>query len=686
MESWLQREGIKLNEILIFAGTTEGRELSECLAHAKMRHTICVATEYGEVVLGGHPYATIHQGRMDEKAMLVFMQRGEYALVVDATHPYATVVTENIKAAAKACDMPYLRLLRDTGAEDAAEGIARFADNEACAEALENVHGNILLTTGSKELSVYCKNPSVKERLFVRVLPGMESISLCHEQGITGKQIIAMQGPFCVEMNEALIHQYKIACLVTKQSGANGGYQDKITAAKNAGIPVYVIGQSESAEGLSFAQVCQKLEQLSGQKILPQSQMEIILAGIGMGDEWSLTAEVQQAIRNADYLFGAGRMIEGYTPRIEKKPYYLAEQIIPYLSQVQQSGNLQSKKAVILLSGDSGFYSGCQNLYEKLQEACKEQTLKASVRVLPGISSVSYLASRVGVGYQDAKILSMHGKKLYNLARTICYEKKAFVLVSGVEDIKRIGQQLIEAGLFTCKVLIGYQLSYPDEEILTLTPQECTACEKKGLYICLILNPAAKEKPLTHGMPDDTFIRDKVPMTKEEVREVSICKLHLHENAIVYDVGSGTGSIAMEMAARSESVRVYAIERKPEAVALIEKNCKQLGLENVEIVEAEAPDGLEELPAPTHAFIGGSGGNLKEILNVLYHKNPTMRIVINAISMETICEMREVLSTFPIEQEEIVQMQVSRAAVAGSYHLMRAENPVWICAFSFKKQ
>ena len=175
-----------MNEILIFAGTTEGRELSECLANAKMSHTICVATEYGEVVLGGHPYATIHQGRMDEKAMLVFMQRGEYALVVDATHPYATVVTENIKAAAKACDMPYLRLLRDTGAEDAAEGIARFADNEACAEALENVHGNILLTTGSKELSVYCKNPSVKERLFVRVLPGMESISLCHEQGITG--------------------------------------------------------------------------------------------------------------------------------------------------------------------------------------------------------------------------------------------------------------------------------------------------------------------------------------------------------------------------------------------------------------------------------------------------------------------------------------------------------------------
>lgn len=675
-----------MNEILIFAGTTEGRELSECLAHAKMRHTICVATEYGEVVLGEHPYATIHQGRMDEKAMLDFMRRGEYALVIDATHPYATVVTENIKAAAKACDMLYLRLLRDTGAEEAAEGIVRFADNEACAAAIVEVQGNILLTTGSKELSVYCKNPEVKERLFVRVLPGMESLSICHEQGITGKQIIAMQGPFGVEMNEALIRQYKIACLVTKQSGTNGGYQDKITAAKNVGIPVYVIGQSEPAEGMSFVQVCQKLERLSGQKILPKSQMEILLAGIGMGDEKLLTAEVQQAIRTADYLFGASRMIEGYTPRIGKKPYYLAEQIIPYLSQVQQSGNMQSKKAVILFSGDSGFYSGCQTLYEKLQEACKEQTLQASVRVLPGISSVSCLASRAGVGYQDARILSMHGKKLYNLARTIRCEKKTFLLVSGVEDVKLIGQQLTEAGLIACKVIVGYQLSYPDEEILTLTPQECIACEKKGLYICLILNPEAEEKPLTHGMPDDTFIRDKVPMTKEEVREVSICKLHLYENAIVYDVGSGTGSIAMEMAARSETIRVYAIERKPEAVSLIGKNRGRLGLENIEIVEAEAPGGLEKLPAPTHAFIGGSGGNLKEILSVLYQKNPTMRVVINAISMETICEMREVLSTFPIEREEIVQMQVSRAAVVGSYHLMKAENPVWICAFNFKRK
>ena len=243
----------------------------------------------------------------------------------------------------------------------------------------------------------------------------------------------------------------------------------------------------------------------------------------------------------------------------------------------------------------------------------------------------------------------------------------------------------MEADLNMCTVIAGYQLSYPEEEILTLSPEECLSCEKKGLYVCLILNPQAGQMPVTHGMSDASFIRDKVPMTKEEVREVSICKLHLHEGAVVYDVGSGTGSIAMEMAAVDPSVYVYAIERKPEAVTLIEKNRQQLGLQNIEIVEAEAPDGMEKLPAPTHAFIGGSGGNLKEILSLLYRKNPIMRVVINAISMETICEMREVLEQFPIGHEEIVQMQVSRSAKVGSYHLMKAENPVWICAFDFKR-
>ena len=149
----------------------------------------------------------------------------------------------------------------------------------------------------------------------------------------------------------------------------------------------------------------------------------------------------------------------------------------------------------------------------------------------------------------------------------------------------------------------------------------------------------------------------------------------------MYDIGSGTGSIAMEIAGLSDEIQVFAIEKRKEAVSLIKQNKEKFQLENIQVVEADAPEGLKNLPTPTHAFIGGSGGRMKEILQVLYRMNPNIRVVITAISMETICEIKEILSIYPMENKEIVQMQVSRAKSVGNYHLMQAENPVWIFAF-----
>ena len=184
-------------------------------------------------------------------------------------------------------------------------------------------------------------------------------------------------------------------------------------------------------------------------------------------------------------------------------------------------------------------------------------------------------------------------------------------------------------------------------------------------------------------MRDETFIRDKVPMTKEEIREVSICKLRLNEWSIVYDIGSGTGSIAVEIAALSDTIQVYALEQKANAVSLIEKNKKKFCMQNIRIVEAMAPEALSELPAATHALIGGSSGKLKEILSSLKQINSKMRIVIHAISMETICEIKEILSRYKVKGEEVIQLQVSKAKKMGNYHLMQSENPVWICSFDF---
>lgn len=674
-----------MKKVLIFAGTTEGRKLSECLSASGVAHTVCVATEYGEIILTPHPLAKVHCGKMNLEEIREFIGKGDFTAVVDATHPYAELVTKNIKEAMRDYDIPYLRLKRQTDIESSYDKIKYFKNKEKCVEALKNEEGNILLTTGSKELAIYCSFEEIRNRLYVRVLPALENMKLCKDNGIEGKQILALQGPFTADLNEAIIRQYQIKCLVTKKSGRNGGYLEKIKAAEKVGIPVYVIGHSQD-EGYSFDKVCHILGDICGCKIKRSSKLEIILAGVGMGSKDNLTREVFNAIENADILLGAKRLIEGYWPRFEKKPFYRADQIIPYLKEIQEKDLfIDCRKVVILFSGDSGFYSGCPALYQLLQEEIMSGNLEASVRIIPGISSVAYFAATIGQSYHDAAIYSFHGKELLNLARRIKREKKTFLLMSGVKDVNRVGKQLIEAGLNHCEILAGYQLSYPEQKILTLTPEECCKLKKEGLYTCCIINHRAEYMELTHGKSDTEFIRDKVPMTREEVREVSICKLKLHNRAVVYDIGSGTGSIAIEIAGLSDNIQVYAVEKKEEAVFLIKKNKEKFKLDNIEVIPNKAPEVFLGLPIPTHAFIGGSSGSLNIILSDLYQMNPQMRVVINAVSMETICEIKEMLSLYPVENEEIVQIQVNRSRKTGAYHLMQGENPVWICSFNFRK-
>ena len=673
-----------MKEILIFAGTTEGRELSEYLAAAGIAHTLCVATEYGKIVLKEHPCVKVHKGRMDREEMEIYIKNGNFGAVVDATHPYAEVVTQNIRHAMQDMDIPYLRLKRESNVTSSYEKIQYFKDSVSCARALEKTDGNILLTTGSKELSVFVKFIDKKERLYARVLPGIESLQLCMDCGIAGRQILALQGPFSTQMNEAMLRQYQIKWLVTKASGNAGGYQEKLDAAQNLDIPVFVIGCPAEQECHTFEEVCGQLEKICGQVIRRKTGFRITLAGIGMGNPDCLTKEVERAIAEADILLGADRMIAGYQPKIEKMPYYTSEQIIPYLEKMSKGTvGRNDIKTVILFSGDTGFYSGCQKLYDALLRAVNDGRLQADVTVMPGISSVAYLAACMGENYQDAVICSMHGKELPDLAKKIRKGKRLFLLMSGLRDVHKLGKLLLNAGLTECTVTAGYQLSYPEQRIMELRPEECMQLQEDGLYICCIKNPDPERKTLTHGRKDGEFIRDKVPMTKEEVREVSICKLKLYEGAVVYDIGSGTGSVAAEIAGLSDEIKVFAVEYKEEAVSLIAQNKEKFGLDNIEIVSGKAPDGLEELPVPTHAFIGGSSGRMKEILSALYQKNSQMRVVINAISMETICEIKEVLSAFPIQNEDVVQIQASRAKRVGTYHLMQAENPVWICSFDF---
>ncbi len=187
---------------------------------------------------------------------------------------------------------------------------------------------------------------------------------------------------------------------------------------------------------------------------------------------------------------------------------------------------------------------------------------------------------------------------------------------------------------------------------------------------------------ITPGIEDEEFIRGDVPMTKMEVRTVSLAKLKLTEDAVVYDVGAGTGSVSVECARLSDSVKVYAIEKNEDAISLVKQNAGKFGLSNIEIIPGEAPKILEPLPAPTHVFIGGSGGSMGEIIHLCLEKNPGTRFVVNVIMPESLAKLLGCLKDEPVTDPGIVSMTVARSKKAGSGHLMTGLNPVWIVSFS----
>ena len=562
-----------------------------------------------------------------------------------------------------------------------------------------------MLTTGSKELHIFCRDERLRKRLIVRVLPGMESLSLCYENGLEGNQIIAMQGPFSEEINTAIYRQYDIRHMVTKESGAIGGMEEKLSAARKMGIRSYVIARPKTDTGnwqiYDEKEILAALEDLLGcrlqaddglteeneAEVLTEAdkaygQMHVALVGIGMGAEDYLTCRGKGAILNADYIFGASRIIEPFSAGVEKYPYYLAADIVPKIKELlaeKKRGNI-----AILFSGDTGFYSGAEAVYKALQEEVRLGKLQAGITICPGISSLSYLAARAGKSWQDAKIVSTHGREA-DVTAYVRSEENVFLIVSGRSDLIRIGEELEAAGLSGVELTIGYQLSYKEERIWHGTPEVCRTLKDDGLYACLIENPGAQGETLAPGVPDRWFVRGRVPMTKEEIRWLSLCRLGLKSQSVFYDIGSGTGSIAVEAALRSKQLRVYAVEHGEEACGLIAENASRAGVKNLVVVKGEAPECLGELPVPTHAFIGGSGGRLREILLALREKNPNVRVVLNAVSLETVAEVVALWKELLICEEEITQIAVSRAKKAGSHHLMQAENPIYVISFSLSE-
>ncbi|WRS26325.1 precorrin-6A reductase [Oscillospiraceae bacterium MB08-C2-2] len=246
-----------MKNLLIFAGTTEGRALTQRLAAYPVHLTVCVATDYGrELLPPTGKRLRILTERLDCAQMEALMRQEAFACVVDATHPYADEATRNIAEAARRAGVPYLRLLRE---QSMVGDCLYFSSLAEAVEGLEALPGNILAATGSKELELYTRISGFESRVYPRVLPTVEALEKCRELGFARSNIIAMQGPFSIALNKALLEQYSIGLLVTKDGGPQGGFAQKQEAAEASGARLVVIGRPTEGEGLAFEDLLDQL-------------------------------------------------------------------------------------------------------------------------------------------------------------------------------------------------------------------------------------------------------------------------------------------------------------------------------------------------------------------------------------------------------------------------------------------
>ena len=387
-------------------------------------------------------------------------------------------------------------------------------------------------------------------------------------------------------------------------------------------------------------------------------ERRFFIIGAGMGARDGLTGEAKRALDAADAVFATARLAG---LRADAK-------ICPLGELAERAVSSGAASAALLVSGDVGFFSAAPRLRQALLP-------HGAVTLFCGLSSMQVFCAKLGMAYEDAFAVSLHGRR-GSLLGPVSYHEKVFALTGGENRADALCAGLAEAGLGRLTVHLGENLGAADERVTTGTAASLAGAGCGDLAVLLVENPAAAGA--SAPIRDTMLTRGKAPMTKEEVRWVALAKLAVRPRDTVWDVGAGTGAMTLELARRAHLGLTYAVERNPEALALLRENRVKLGGYNVLPVPGPAPEALHALPAPDCVFVGGSGGALAGILRAAREKNPKVRVAVTAVSLETVGEALGALGEAGFANIETVQLAAARGQTAGSHTLMRANNPVYL--------
>ncbi len=396
---------------------------------------------------------------------------------------------------------------------------------------------------------------------------------------------------------------------------------------------------------------------------------KLYLIGAGLGNVDTLTLRAKTVIDKADLLIGAQRLMEQFEELSAQKLMLVKSEDI-----AKALRDSDANSVCVLFSGDIGFFSGATRLRELLADC--------DVESIPGISSLGYFCARIGVPWQDVHHVSAHGRAC-NIAGEVQTHKMTFFLTGGKTRIADVCEALDQAGLGDARVWVGERLSYADERVVCATAHDLRNTAFADLSVMLVENehPIAPRTNVP-SLADNAFVRGSAPMTKEEVRALVIFKLRLYEDDVVWDIGAGTGSISIEAARSACRGSVYAIEKDETALELLRANQERFCASNLHIVPGEAPNVLNEIPRPDSVFIGGSSGNLSSIIEDVLAANPHVRLCATAITLETLSELLACIERFSLIDVDIAQVSVAKAKGVAQYHMMSANNPIYLISAS----
>lgn len=400
------------------------------------------------------------------------------------------------------------------------------------------------------------------------------------------------------------------------------------------------------------------------------SQNTIYLIGAGIAGCEGLSTKALEAVASAEVLVGRQRHLDRF-PDFPGQKMVLGE-LPPLLTFLQST----DKRVAVLATGDPNFFGTGRFLLRNLP--------KERLEIFANVTSMQHAFARIKEPWDDAIFLSIHGRGMGRSIDKIVAAEKACILTDTVNTPAAIARELLDRGAEGYEAWVCEDLGMPSEKFTRTTIKELLTLQHSDLNLLILIRtwePGLTQYPLI-GIDDDEFATIKKLITRQEVRAVTLAKLQLQNDLVGWDIGAGSGSVSIEASNLAPNGKLFAIEKNPQCVSYLRENLARFCAHNVKLIEAEAPEGLEDLPDPDRVFIGGAGGSLEEIIEQVDRRLKSGGlIVINAVTLDTLGRTVELLE-YHGYQVEVVCVNVARTRPLTEYKLFEAQNPIYIISGS----